>query len=95
MIFESSSYLTLASEGYIIHNRPKARGSEKVSICNLSKMLETSEDTAPMPTQTAIAKNIQMVRNLSNKCNLLPSSEGTSLTVEVRKNLYGKMDNYI
>jgi len=42
LTLESSSYLTLARGGYIIHNNPIAIGSDTVSIRNLSKIVDIS-----------------------------------------------------
>src|SRR5918997_202755 len=66
----SSSYRTLAKGGYIIKIRPAAMGREVVPTVKDSVKSATPGQKYPKPTPTAMARNIQSVRNRSRRDNL-------------------------
>jgi hypothetical protein len=57
-----SSYLTLASGGYIIRMRPTAMGMDVVPTLNSSSKGTMPGNTYPAATPTPMARKIQTVR---------------------------------
>jgi hypothetical protein len=66
----SSSYRTLARGGYIIRIRPTAMGTEVVPTVKDSVKSATPGQRYLIPTPSAMARNIQSVRNRSKRDNL-------------------------
>src|SRR5690606_24584975 len=67
----NKEYLTLANGGYIINMRPIAIGIFVVPVLNELRYSGNEGIKYPMPTPTAMARNIQRVRFLSRKFNFL------------------------
>ncbi len=64
--FESRSYCTLVSTGYIIQSSPAAMGRETVPTRRESRVSATPGQTRPRPTPRAIVRKIHSGRKRSS-----------------------------
>jgi hypothetical protein len=78
----------LASGGYIINIKPMAKGIFVVP--EEKELIKSFEDGKkfPIPTPTAMAKNIQRVRNLSKKPSFFLSTTGAQLLEDILQVFY-------